>query len=72
MQALFDGNRSYEERFGHIYIVCASGRGADEMLADLMRRMHNDPDVELVVASEEQRKITRLRLVKWLLEQGAR
>ena len=39
------------------------------MLADLTRRMHNDPDVELVVASEEQRKITRLRLVKWLLEQ---
>lgn len=69
MQALFDGNRAYEERFGHIYIVCATGKSGDEMLADLMRRMHNDPDVELVVAAEEQRKITRLRLIKWLLEQ---
>jgi allantoicase len=72
MQALFDGNLAYEERFGHIYIVCATGRSGDDMLADLMRRMHNDPDVELVVASEEQRKITRLRLVKWLFEQPAR
>src|SRR6185503_5766343 len=44
MQALLDGNQAYEQRFGHIYIVCASGRSADEMLADLMRRMHNDPD----------------------------
>ena len=68
MQAISDGNRAYQERFGHIYIVCASGRGADEMLADLMQRMHNDPAAELAVAAEEQRKITRLRLVKWLLE----
>jgi allantoicase len=66
LTALADGNRAYEARFGHVYLVCATGRSADEMLADLERRMANDPGAELQVAAEEQRKITRLRLIKWL------
>jgi allantoicase len=68
LMALADGNRAYESRFGHVYLVCATGRSAEEMQADLERRMANDPDTELLVAAEEHRKITRLRLVKWLTE----
>ena len=64
--ALAAGNRAYEERFGHIFIVCASGRSAGEMLAELEARLHNEPEAELSVAAEEQRKITRLRLEKLL------
>ncbi len=64
--ALAEGNRAYEARFGHIYIVCATGRSADEMLALLQSRLENDADTELRVAAEEQRKITRIRLRKLL------
>ena len=59
-------NREYERRFGYIYIVCATGRTAEEMLALARERLGNDPDVELGVAAEEQRKIMRLRLEKLL------
>src|SRR5262245_12335337 len=59
-------NREYEARFGFIYIVCASGRSAEELLALAHERMENDPDTELRVAAEEQRRITRLRLEKLL------
>jgi OHCU decarboxylase len=65
-QALADGNRDYEARFGHIYIVCATGRSADEMLALLRKRLANDPQTEIRVAAEEQRRITRIRLEKLL------
>ncbi len=58
------GNRAYEERFGHIFIVRASGRSAEEMLALLEARLTNDPDTELRVAVAEQAEITRLRLEK--------
>lgn len=61
-RALREGNAAYEARFGHVLLVCATGRGAGEMLATLQRRLANAPDVELVTAAEEQRKITRLRL----------
>jgi allantoicase len=61
---LLQGNRDYEARFGHIYIVCATGKSAPEMLALLQHRLANPPAVELAVAAEEQRKITRLRLHK--------
>jgi OHCU decarboxylase len=57
-------NQAYEERFGHIYIVCAAGKTAAELLAIARERLSNAPDVELRVAAEEQRKITRLRLQK--------
>ena len=66
MQALATGNQEYERRFGYIFIVCASGKSAAEMLAILRERLSNDPDKELHVAAEEQRKITQLRLRKLL------
>jgi len=60
------GNRLYEERFGHIYIVCATGKSAAQMLSILESRLGADPDTELRIAAREQRQITRLRLEKWL------
>lgn len=57
-------NREYEARFGYIYIVCATGKSGDEMLALLRKRLDNDPDKELGIAAEEQRLITQLRLRK--------
>ena len=66
--ALADANRAYEEHFGHIYLVSASGRSADELLADCLARMANDPETELQVAAGEQRRITNLRLAR-LVEQ---
>ena len=65
-RAIADGNRAYEARFGHIYIVCASGRSADELLSILTARLANDPRTELRAAAEEQRKITSIRLEKLL------
>ena len=59
-------NRDYFARFGYIFIICASGKSADEMLAALERRLTNDPGEELRMAAEEQRRITRLRLEKLL------
>ena len=66
LEALAEGNRAYEERFGYIFIVFASGRTADEMLALLKARLGNEPDEELKVAAKEQWKIMRLRLDKML------
>jgi OHCU decarboxylase len=66
LAALARANREYQERFGYIFIVCASGRSAEEMLDLCRQRLHNAPAEELKVAAEEQRKITRLRLEKWL------
>ena len=68
MLQLAEGNRQYEQRFGYIFIVCASGKTADEMLAILRERLGNEPDKELRVAAEEQRKITQLRLNKLVEE----
>jgi 2-oxo-4-hydroxy-4-carboxy-5-ureidoimidazoline decarboxylase len=59
-------NRDYEARFGYIFVVCATGKTAGAMLDLLDRRLRNDPHEELLVAAEEQRKITRLRLAKLL------
>jgi allantoicase len=59
-------NREYESRFDHIFIVCATGKSAEEMLGLLRARLDNDPETELRVAAEEQRKITNLRLEKLL------
>jgi len=66
MQALADGNREYEQKFGYIFIVCATGKTSEEMLAILRDRLKNDAREELRTAAEEQRKITRLRLQKLL------
>jgi 2-oxo-4-hydroxy-4-carboxy-5-ureidoimidazoline decarboxylase len=64
LEALAEGNREYERRFGYIFIVCASGKSADEMLRLLRQRLPNPPDVEIRIAAEEQAKITELRLNK--------
>ena len=64
MSAMAKANQNYEARFGHIYIVCATGRSADEMLAIAQQRLTNAPDDELRVAAAEQLKITKLRLLK--------
>ncbi|MDQ3804587.1 MAG: 2-oxo-4-hydroxy-4-carboxy-5-ureidoimidazoline decarboxylase [Acidobacteriota bacterium] len=64
--ALAEGNRAYEEKFGFIFIVCAAGKSAAEMLSLLDARLNNERDAELRLAAEEQRQITRLRLRRLL------
>ena len=64
LQALAAGNQAYEQRFGYIFIVCATGKSADEMLQLLNQRLYNNPEVEIQIAMEEQLKITKLRLEK--------
>jgi OHCU decarboxylase len=59
---LAQANRQYEQRFGYVYIVCATGRTAEEMLAMARVRLANTPEAELATAAREQQKITRLRL----------
>ena len=65
---LAEGNAQYEQRFGFTYIVCATGKSAEEMLSILRRRLGNDRDTELREAAEQQRQIMQLRLGKWLVE----
>jgi 2-oxo-4-hydroxy-4-carboxy-5-ureidoimidazoline decarboxylase len=62
LQELAGQNDRYAERFGYIFIVCATGKTAEEMLDLLRRRLSNDPDVEIKIAAAEQAKITRIRL----------
>ena len=64
--ALAEGNRQYEEKFGRIFIVCATGKSATEILAILQRRMNNTAAAEMLEAAEQQRQITQLRLRRWL------
>jgi allantoicase len=64
LTALADANRSYQARFGHIFLICATGKTSKEILESLRQRLSNDPETELRIAAEEQRKITRLRLEK--------
>jgi 2-oxo-4-hydroxy-4-carboxy-5-ureidoimidazoline decarboxylase len=64
--ALAEGNRHYEERFGRVFIVCASGKSAAEILSILDARMNNNAAVEWREAGEQQRQITQLRLRRWL------
>jgi OHCU decarboxylase len=68
LQALAKLNQTYEEKFGFIFIVCASGRSSEEMLAILRERLQNDAAEELRIAAAEQAKITQLRLRKLLAE----
>jgi len=67
LNAIADGNRVYEEKHGFVYLVCATGRSADEMRANLEERLQNDRDTELRIAAEEHAKITALRLEKLVL-----
>ena len=64
LAALFEGNRRYEARFGYIFIVCATGKTADEMLAMLQARLANEPEKEILIAAEEHAKICALRLTQ--------
>jgi 2-oxo-4-hydroxy-4-carboxy-5-ureidoimidazoline decarboxylase len=59
---LAERNRAYEKRFGYIFIVCATGLTAEEILTRLESRLGNEPDLEIGIAAEEQAKITALRL----------
>lgn len=61
-------NRKYEEQFGFTYIVCATGKSAEEMLAILKRRLGSTRERELREAAEQQRQIMQIRLGKWLIE----
>lgn len=60
--ALAEGNAACERRFGYIFVVCATGKTADERLDLLQARLQNEPVTELRVAAQEQAKITELRL----------
>jgi 2-oxo-4-hydroxy-4-carboxy-5-ureidoimidazoline decarboxylase len=64
LDALAEGNRAYEQKFGYIFIVCATGKSADEILTQLTKRLLNDPETELRIAAGEQAKITELRLFR--------
>lgn len=66
LQDLAELNRQYESKFGFIFIVCATGKSAEEMLSLLRERLHNDRETEIQIAAGEQAKITQLRLNKLL------
>jgi 2-oxo-4-hydroxy-4-carboxy-5-ureidoimidazoline decarboxylase len=67
-RALTEGNREYEQRFDRIFVICASGKSAEEILANLRNRLKNDDAAELREAAEQQRQIAQIRLRKWLAE----
>jgi 2-oxo-4-hydroxy-4-carboxy-5-ureidoimidazoline decarboxylase len=60
--ALLEGNRAYEERFGHVFLIRAAGRSPEEMLAELRRRLANDPAAERAEVTEQLAQITGLRV----------
>ena len=64
LQALQDANKKYEDKFGYIFIISASGKTAEQMLGALQERLENDPAEEINFAAEEQNKITLIRLQK--------
>jgi 2-oxo-4-hydroxy-4-carboxy-5-ureidoimidazoline decarboxylase len=66
LEQLAEENRRYEERFGHVFLIAAAGKGAAEILAALRRRMGNDPLTEAQVAAAEHRKIARTRLERMM------
>ncbi len=66
LDALAEANKEYEEKFGYIFIVCATGKSADEMLTILRTRLQNTAEVEIEIAADEQNKITKLRIEKLL------
>lgn len=66
LAALAAENQAYAKKFGHVFLICATGKTSEEILHSLRERISNTPEAELPVAAEEQRKITRLRLEKLL------
>jgi 2-oxo-4-hydroxy-4-carboxy-5-ureidoimidazoline decarboxylase len=71
LDALAAGNRAYEERFGHVYLVCATGRSAEDLLATLHARLSNDAVTERAVALAELAAINRIRLGRLVTEEAA-
>lgn len=69
VESLASLNRTYEQKFGFIFIICATGKTSAEMLAALRKRLENDAATELPIAAAEQSKITELRLKKLLSSQ---
>ena len=70
LEALAELNKAYEEKFGFIFIVCATGKSAEKMLSILQLRLQNHPEEEIKIAAAEQGKITRLRLEKLFAEEA--
>ena len=66
LEVLAEGNRLYKDRFGYIFIVCATGKPAEEMLGLLHARLPNAPEEEIKIAADELNKITKIRLEKLL------
>lgn len=66
LAVLAAANQAYHAAFGHVFLICAAGKSSDEILKNLRVRISNDPETEWLIAAEEQRKITRLRLEKLL------
>jgi 2-oxo-4-hydroxy-4-carboxy-5-ureidoimidazoline decarboxylase len=71
LRALADGNRSYEAKFGQVYLVCASGRSAEELLGVLQQRLRNDPVTERAVVRRELGLINRIRLSRLVEDPAA-
>ena len=71
LDALAEGNRAYRDTFGFIFIICATGKSAEEMLGMLRVRLNNDPDTEIRIAAAEHAKITELRLLAMAAPPGA-
>ncbi len=71
LDALAAGNRAYEERFGHVYLVCAAGRSAEDLLATLRSRLGHDAATERVVALAELVAINRIRLSQLVADEAA-
>ena len=67
LEMLAEGNQFYEEKFGYIFIVCATGKSAEEMLEILESRLLNSPEDEIRIAMQEQHKITKIRLEKLMM-----
>jgi allantoicase len=67
MRRIAEVNRAYEEKFGFVFLVCATGRTAEEILAAAQARLGNDPETELEIATAEQERITELRLEKLVM-----
>ena len=68
LAVLAAANQAYRATFGHVFLICAAGKTSDEILKSLQERLANDPEVELRIAADEQKKITRLRLEKLLAQ----
>lgn len=66
LKALAEANKLYEEKFGYIFIICATGKSAEEIFASLQTRLQNSPEVEIDIAADEQLQILQLRLEKLL------